>query len=414
MLSKVNKYLLYISIVIFLFGSGYKFGEYNATFGRIESSQTNIFNANSEKKELQNLDFGLFWDTWNKLEEKYVDKKKIDSKKMFYGAIKGMVASLEDPYTFFLTPDENKQTKDDMGGKFEGIGATLGTKNGQIIVIAPLKNSPAEKAGVKSGDTITKVNGDSTKTWELAYAVSKIRGEKGSKVKLTVARIEEEKEIEIEIVRDQIVVSSIELTYEKMNNKNIAVLAMSKFGDGTDSDWDKAIDEISQKYEKKEISGMVLDLRNNPGGYLQSAVYTAAEFIPTNKLVVRQEYIDGKSEDYKTMRDGMLSDIPLIILINQGSASASEILAGALRDYDRAKLVGMKSFGKGSIQEALDLRNGSGLHVTIAKWILPKGDWINGKGIEPNIQIENVVEKGNTLTRDTDQQLEKAIQEITK
>jgi carboxyl-terminal processing protease len=414
MLSRINKYLLYISVVVFLFGSGYKLGEYKATFGRIDSSNASIFNTSSDKKEIQNLDFGLFWDTWNKLGEKYVDKKKIDPKKMFYGAIKGMVASLEDPYTFFLTPEENKQTKDDMGGKFEGIGATLGTKNNQVIVIAPLKNSPAEKAGIKAGDYITKVNGEVTKTWELAYAVSKIRGEKGSKVKLTIARADEGKEIDIEIVRDQIIVSSIELEYETKNNKPIAILTMSKFGDDTDADWDKAIDEIAQKYENKEVSGMVLDLRNNPGGYLQSAVYTAAEFIPINKLVVKQEYIDGKFEEYKTMRNGKLLDIPIVVLINQGSASASEILAGALRDYGRAKLIGMKSFGKGSIQEALDLKSGAGLHVTIAKWILPKGDWINGKGIEPNIQIENVVEKGNTLTRETDIQLEKAVQEVSK
>lgn len=414
MLSKVNKYLLYISIAVFLFGSGYKLGEYKATFGKIELGKSNIFNAATDNKEIQNLDFGLFWDTWNKLEEKYVDKKKIDPKKMFYGAIKGMVASLEDPYTFFLTPEENKLTKDDMGGKFEGIGAQLGMKNTRIVVIAPIKNSPAEKAGLKSGDYIIKVNGEDAKTWELPFAVSKIRGEKGTKIKLTVFRESENKEIDFDIVRDQIIVSTVELTYENVNGKSVALLKLNKFGDDTNIDWTNAVDEIAKKFDEKQISGMVLDLRDNPGGYLQSAVYTAAEFIPIDKLVVKQEYIDGKFEDYKTMRNGLLQTIPITVLINQGSASASEILAGALRDYNRAELVGMKSFGKGSIQEALDLESGAGLHVTIAKWILPKGDWINDKGIEPAIKIENTVEIGNTLTRETDKQLQKALEEVAK
>ncbi len=411
-LNKLTKILLIFSITIFIFGSGYKLGEYNANNSKIETSNLNILNTKSNNKKLQSIDFSLFWDTWEKVEQKFVDKKKLDSKKMFFGAIKGMVASLEDPYTFFLTPDENKQSKDDLGGKFEGIGAQLGLKDGKITIIAPIKNSPSEKAGINSGDVIIKVNNESTESWTLPFAVSKIRGEKGTKVKITVLRNNEEKDFEI--TRDQIIVSSVELSFENKNNKNIAILKLTKFGDDSNAEWDKAVEEISEKWNKKELSGMVLDLRDNPGGYLQSSVYIASDFLPMGKMIVKQESTDGSNEEYKVLRQGQLLDIPVTVLINKGSASASEILSGALRDYSRAKLIGEKSFGKGSVQEALDLTGGAGLHVTIAKWVLPKGDWINGKGVEPDIKVDLNIKEGNTITRETDTQLEKAIEEVLK
>lgn len=411
-LNKVTKILLFFSFFILVFGSGYKLGEYKTTDSKIDTNTTSILNAKSSNKELSQLDFSLFWNTWEKIEEKYVDKKKLDTKKMFYGAIKGMVASIEDPYTFFLTPDENKKSKDDLGGKFEGIGAQLGLKDNRIVVVAPIKNSPAEKSGVKTGDFIVKVNGEDASKWTLTTAVSKIRGEKGSKVKLGLER--NGQIIELEITRDEIIVDSVELSFEEKDGKQIAILKLIKFGDDTDTAWDKAISQISQKWQNKEISGMVLDVRDNPGGYLQSSVYTASDFLPFGSLVVSQEATDGSSEKYKSLRNPQLPDIPLVVLINGGSASASEILSGALRDYKRAKLIGEKSFGKGSVQEALDLESGAGLHVTIAKWILPKGDWINGKGVEPDISIGLDIKDGNTITRETDAQLNKAIEEVIK
>lgn len=399
--------LLIISVGILIFGSGYKLGEYKS-----RSILPNDSFSSASAQSRNDVDFNLFWDTWDKLQQKYVDKKKIDNKKMFYGAIKGMVASVEDPYTFFLTPDENKQSKDDLGGKFEGIGAQLGLKNNQITIIAPLKNSPAERAGVRSGDYINKVDGNSTKGWTLPQAVSKIRGEKGTQVTLTVGRTD--KEIDIKITRDQIHVSSVELSYEQMANcsncQKVAYLKLNQFGDTTNTEWNNAVTEIQNKWKSKEIRAMVLDLRDNPGGYLDSAVYLASEFIPYGKLIVKQESTTGGSRDYFVQRNGLLQDIPLVILINKGSASASEILSGALRDYKRAKLVGEKSFGKGSVQEALDLKNGAGLHVTVAKWILPNGDWINGKGIEPEIKVDNTIPDGNTITKETDAQLQKALE----
>ena len=397
--NKLTNFLLILSFIILVFGSGYKLGEYkNRAF--LLNPPTN--------NQSSSINFDLFWETWNKLEERYVDQKKIDPKKMYLGAIKGMVASVEDPYTFFLTPDENKQNKDELGGKFEGIGAQLGLKDGRIIIIAPLKKSPAEMAGVKAGDYVNKVDNASTNKWTLSEAVSKIRGPKNTKVKLTLER--NGKEFDVTIVRQQIIVSSVELSYDK----NVAVLKVNQFGDNTNNEWNEAAKEISNKWINKQIVGMVLDLRDNPGGYLDSSVYLASEFLPLGKLVVKQEATIYGNKEYRVSRIGILKDIPMTILINKGSASASEIMAGALRDHDRAKLIGEKSFGKGSVQEALDLNEGAGLHVTVAKWILPNGDWINGKGIDPEIKVTNENKDGNTITKETDVQLEKAIELLTK
>jgi len=411
---KITNYLLIVSLVIFIFGSGYKLGEYRSNHSKIEGPSYNITNtaSNGKQTNLKNVDFSLFWDVWDSVEKKYVDKKKLDPTKMFYGAIKGMVASIEDPYTFFLTPDENKQSKDDLGGKFEGIGAQLGLKDGKIIIVAPLKNSPAEKAGVRAGDIINKVDGQQTKNWTLTQAVGKIRGTKGSKVKLTLER--NQKEFEVEITRDQISVSSVELSYETKNGAKIAILKLNQFGENTNEEWNKAVDEIKNLWDKKQIKGMILDIRDNPGGYLDGSVYLASEFLPLGKVVVRQESTTTENKTYYVLRNGKLKTIPMVILINKGSASASEILSGALRDYKRATLVGEKSFGKGSVQEALDVGSGAGLHVTVAKWILPNGDWINSKGIEPDIKVELKLKDGNTLTRENDNQLDKAIEVLLK
>lgn len=408
--NKLTTTLLYISAAIFLFGTGYKMGEFKSV-NRPSFPLLSAFNSSTKTKAQKDIDFSLFWDTWDKLEQKYVDKKKLNSKKMYYGAIKGMTASLEDPYTFFLTPEENKQTKEDLGGKFEGIGAQLGLKDNRVVIVAPLKESPAEKAGLKTGDVIVKVNGEAIKNWTLVQTVSKIRGPKGSTVKLGIQR--ETGTLDVEITRDEIRVPTIELSYESQ----VAILKLNQFGENTDREWTKAVTDIAAKWKSGSIKGMVLDLRDNPGGYLEAAVYLASEFLPQQKLVVKQESTNpSQTREYMVDRPGELLDIPLVVLINQGSASASEILGGALRDYKRARLIGEKSFGKGSVQEAIDLKDDAGLHVTVAKWILPKGDWINGKGIEPDIKIERKVTEATEsadLTQ-SDTQLERAMTEVVK
>lgn len=406
---KATNLLLVASVAVLLFGTGYKLGAYGSL------STIKVEKASTSGRD---IDFSMFWKVWDTVEKKYVDKKKVDKKKMYYGAIKGMVASVEDPYTFFLTPVENKQSKDGLEGKFEGIGAQLGMKENRVVVIAPLKNSPAEKAGVLAGDYILKVNNEVITGMPLTQVVSKVRGDKGTKVHLTLGR--SGKEVEIDVVRDTIRVESVETKLdEKLSSctstcDKVAYLKLNQFGDGTVDEWEQKVAEIKAKWDTGTIKGLVLDLRDNPGGYLESSVYLAGEFLEQNKLVVKQESTSYENKDYYVTRRGSLLDIPMTVLINGGSASAAEILSGALRDYKRATLVGEKSFGKGSVQEAIDLGDGMGLHVTVAKWVLPKGDWINGKGIEPQVAIKNTVPEGDTMSRENDSQLDKAVELLLK
>lgn len=403
-----------IALAIILFGSGYKLGKLNAPTISSNSIGTSLQKDAGDKVY---FDTNLFNEVRSKLREKYVDQTKIDEKKEFYGSLKGFVASLGDPYTFFLSPDENKQSKDDLGGRFEGIGAQLGLQSNQIVIIAPLKDSPAQKAGIRAGDFVIKVDDKPTRDWSLVEAVNKIRGPKGTNVKLTLMRAPSDKEFDITIERDSIQVASVETTFNsavscKSSCPQVAVLKINQFNETTNDEWDSAVDEIAKRYENGQIKGLVLDLRDNPGGFLDSAVYTGSEFVPANTLIVKQASKVNGDREYKSTRDGRLQKIPVVGLINKGSASASEILAGSLRDNRNIKLVGEKSFGKGSVQEALDLKDGAGLHVTIAKWLLPKGDWINGTGITPQIKIENKLDTANTLTAATDTQLQKAIETV--
>jgi carboxyl-terminal processing protease len=413
---KMNNFFI-IVLCAFLFVAGYRLGQnknflstnFPALFGNKNEKSGSSLPSKATQSQLnsndKNVDFDLMWEAWEKLDSKYVDKEKLDKNKMFYGAIKGVVAALEDPYTFFLTPEENKQSKESLGGRFEGIGAQLGTREGMVVVIAPLPNSPALKAGVKAGDAIIEVDGVSIKGEPITQVVSKIRGTAGTTVTLKISR--EGKMLNISIIRDKIQVNIFEVTYE---NKT-AIVKMSQFGDNTISEWTRVSEEIANKYSSGEVSSMVLDLRDNPGGYLDAAVHISSEFLPLGELIVKQESL-SKSIDYRVKRVGVLPKIPLVVIINKGSASAAEILAGALRDQKRAKLVGEKSFGKGSVQEVLELAGGAGLHVTVAKWVLPGGDWINGKGITPETEVVNTeIDKQNTVNaRKSDSQLDKALE----
>jgi len=400
--TRFTNILFAAAFVVLVFGTGYKLGQKNV--GRGGSLSNAVFQNAASKNEP--VDFSQFWEVWDLLTEKYVDQTKLNSQKMFYGAVKGMVASLDDPYTVFLTPEENKLSKDDLGGKFEGIGAQLGLKNGQIVVIAPLKDSPAEKAGVRAGDAIVEVDGKSTAKWTLFEAVSKIRGKDGTKVALTLDR--SGKEVKVSIARQEISVASVETTYEK----NIAVIKLTRFGDDTQDAWDKATQEVEALYKKGQVKAMILDMRDNPGGYLEGSVYISSEFLPFGSLVVTQEQTDKSSQKHTVLRRGKLTSIPLVVLVNKGSASAAEIVAGALQDHKRAKLVGEKTFGKGSVQEAVELKKGAGIHITVAKWILPKGTWINSKGVTPDVLVEVKEDEKNTITRQTDIQLEKALEVV--
>lgn len=400
--------LLILALLIAVFGSGYRIGEKKA----LQNPRTPSFDytvENLEEGNIRNLDFSLFWEAWNSLEEKYVDKEKLDPKTLYYGAIKGMVSSVGDSYTFFLTPEENAESKRDLAGKFSGIGAELGLRNNLIVIVTPLKNSPAQSAGVRPGDIITKVDGEKTENWTLFEAVSKIRGDEGTEVVLTMAREGEEEEIDIPITRGEIDIPFVELSYEG----NVAIVELSRFGDPTNELWDKAVKNVNTRRSQGNLDGIILDMRGNPGGLLQSAVHVSSEFLHKGDIIVTQEFAEEDPQVFASVRDGKLIGVPVVILQNEGSASASEIVAGALRDSIEAKIIGENSFGKGTVQAADELSQGAGIHVTISKWVLPGGDWIHDSGIAPDVAVENDIEDGFTLTRETDTQLDTAINVLT-
>lgn len=340
--------------------------------------------------EYQDVDFKQFWEVWNILERQYLDPQKIDPQKQIYGAIQGMTSSLEDPFTMYLPPDDQKRATEDLAGAFSGVGIQLGYKDGMLAVMAPLKGSPASNADVQAGDIIlhitdTKKNIDEdTNDMNLFEAVEKIRGTKGTPVTLKLYREGRQEPFDVTLTRDEILVPSVELTMIEKDGKKVAHIELSRFGDRTKDEWNKVVDEVVLT---PNVTGVILDVRNNPGGYLDGSIDISSEFIKDG-LVVSQQ---GRSntQKYNVVRKGRLTDLPVEVLINKGSASASEIVAGALRDRRGAKLIGENSFGKGTVQDALQLANGAGLHVTIGRWLLPNGDWIHEKGIPADVEVKD-------------------------
>ncbi len=359
------------------------------------------------------LDFSLFWDAYNKLQQYFVDPSKIDNQKITYGAISGMTSSLGDPYTSFFDPEQAKRFEQDLSGSFSGIGAEIGVRKGAITIVAPLKSTPAEKAGLKSGDIITKINNEDTTNMTSDEAVNLIRGERGTTVTLTIYREDWGETKDIIITRDTIVVPSMALSILASTGEaggkddNVAYIQIFQFDENLGSDFKKAATQILQSNAKK----IVLDLRDNPGGYLEMAQNVAGWFLKTGEVVTTEDYGDNRESDiYYAQGNGSLSDYPTVVLINEGSASASEILAGALRDNRSVKLVGQKSFGKGSVQEVINLSDGSFLKITIAKWLTPKGASISEVGLTPDVKVE-ITEKD--IEAQKDPQLNKAL-EIVK
>ena len=367
----------------------------------------------------EHVDFSLFWEAWQKLEEKYVGKENLDIQKMIYGAISGMVRSLEDPYTLFLTPDDTKTFIENVKGTFEGVGMEIGIRNGQLQVIAPLEGTPAQKAGLRAGDKIIKVDDKSTIDMTIEEAVNLIRGPKGTEVTLTIYRDEWNETKDIEIIRGVIEIPSLKLEFKEENIAcpseakgedgcfvSIAHLHLYHFSEKAVSDFNQAAIQILESDAKK----IILDLRNNPGGYLEVAQNIAGWFLEKGEIVVIEDFGGKKEQEiYKAEGNSLFLHYPLVVLINEGSASGSEILAGALRDNRGIKLIGETSFGKGSVQELERLTGGSSLKITIAKWLTPTGSLITDKGLEPDIKVELTEED---YEQDRDPQLEKAIEII--
>ncbi|MCX6765892.1 MAG: S41 family peptidase [Candidatus Moranbacteria bacterium] len=342
--------------------------------------QTIIINQDREKNRV--LDFSLFWKAWDLLKEKYVDSAKLDSRQLLYGAIKGLLQATGDPYTVFFDPEESKKFNEEIAGSFEGIGAEMGIKGGMLTIIAPLEGSPAEKAGLRAGDKVIKINGENSAEMGIEEAVDKIRGPKGTEVKLTIFRNGDKEAKEIAVQRDIINVKSVKAEFK---DNGIAYVKISRFGEDTDREFNSAANQIINQKAK----GIILDLRNNPGGYLDAAVNIASKMIPKDQVVVIEED-SGKNQKKLLTRGGdLLSQIPTIVIINEGSASASEILAGALReDRDNVTLVGKRSFGKGSVQELVPLPQDIAVKITVARWLTPKGEQINEVGINPDVEVD--------------------------
>ena len=359
--------------------------------------------ANENEGKVEEVDFSIFWESWRKLERNYLNKKEIDYQAMVYGAIKGMVGSLDDPYTTFFKPKESKDFDEELSGKYEGVGMEITIRNGKLTVVSPFEGSPAQEAGLKPGDAILEVGGVSTEDLPIEESVEMIKGPEGTKVILTVQRSSWAGPKEIEVQREVIKIPT--LSWELLESE-IALIKIYQFNAIVGSEFKKAALEILAS----GAEGVIVDLRNNPGGFLDMAEDIAGWFVEKGEIIVIQDFGEGKERQvYKSRGPSSFFGCPTVVLINQGSASGAEILAGALRDRNEAKLVGETSFGKGSVQEKISLSDDSSLKITIAKWLTPNGSSIDEVGLSPDFEVE--------LTEDDwdnncDPQLEKAIEVV--
>ena len=399
------RWVIILVIVCGAYYSGFQSGKKGFTF------EPKDFKVINKIQIPATVDYNLLWKALDVVGTKYIEKDSINQQKVLFGAVKGAVESLGDPYTTFFEPKILESFKTDLKGSFGGIGAEVGKKNNNIVIVAPIDDTPAKRAGLLAKDIIVSVDGQSTQDWSVDQAVDKIRGPKGTPVTLSIFREGKDKPFDVKIVRDVIEIKSVKLSYKESEvdgqKKTIAVITLSRFGDDTKGLFEKAVTEILNK----NVSGVVLDLRNDPGGYLQTAVDVASSWLKTGNLVVSEARSDGSNIEFNAQGPSRLAGIKTVVLINGGSASAAEILAGALRDHNIAKLIGEKSFGKGSVQELVDLPGGGAVKVTVAKWITPGGKNLNHDGLQPDFEVKLTEEDFNT---NKDPQMEKAVEELNK
>lgn len=374
-----------------------------------------VLNASSTSSgDGEKIDFSLFWKSWNLINKKFYGS--IDDSKRLDGAIAGMVQSMGDPYTVYMEPSASQQFKSDLEGVFDGIGAELTVRNSLLTVVSPLEASPAEKAGIKGGDVIVEIDGKKAADMSFGDAIDAIRGQKGTPVTLTIARADTEKPFPVTVSRDTIVVKSVKTSSVGVDN-SVAYIKVNQFGDDTTELFKAALQDAKNTGKK----GIIVDLRNNGGGYLNAAVDMIGMLIPSKpesseanlqkRVAVVEKFKGDTQETHAAKTDPILDTLPMAIIVNGGSASASEIFSGALKDYGRATLVGTKTFGKGSVQELQELPNGGSIKVTIAKWFTPLGTGIDGTGIEPDLAVE--LPEGQEMNT-SDIQVSKALEAISK
>jgi carboxyl-terminal processing protease len=383
---------------------------------------TSLVNKNSEVASSDAVDFNSFWKVWNLINYKYVSTDGPDSQEKVWGAISGLVGSLDDPYSVFFPPEEAKIFESDISGEFQGVGMEIGIRNNTLVVIAPLKGTPAEKSGILPGDKIIKIDDTISSDMPIGEAVRLIRGPVGEDVTLTIIRDKEEKPINIKITRGVIAIPTIDTkviestgsstgvennntNITQKNNSDVFVISLYNFSANSAN----LFRESLRKFVLSGKTKLIIDLRGNPGGYLESSVDIASWFLPAGKIIVQEDFGSrGKGKVYRSKGYDIFKDnLKMAILVNGGSASASEILAGALQEHGKAILVGTQTFGKGSVQELVKITDKASLKITVAKWLTPNGVSISKAGLTPNVVVEVTkkdIESGN------DPQLNKAIE----
>lgn len=397
-----SKYNLSVVLTVIVF---FFVGVYVGASNRSEIEKVTGVTHKDTAVETQ-TDFAPFWKAWNLINEKSPDAKNITDQDRVYGAISGLVGSLNDPYSVFFTPTEAKAFQEDIAGNFSGVGMEVGMKNKILTVIAPLKNTPAERAGIQPGDQILKIDETVTSGMDTDQAIKLIRGDKGTVVKLTIFREGFKQPKEFSITRDIINTPTLD---SELRSDGIFVIKLYSFSATSPGLFNQAI----KKFYESGSSKLILDLRGNPGGYLEAAVDISSWFLPSNDVVVTEDYgNDQKPKVYRSRGYYPFNEnLKMMILINGGSASASEIVAGALQDHGKAKLVGSQSFGKGSVQEVVDLTKNTLLKITVAKWLTPNGNHIHEKGLTPDYKVELTQAD---LDAKKDPQMNKAVELLLK
>lgn len=394
------------------FVSGYLFGRSEPVQGPLafldvlqpataRATQDGVLTSDEQQR------FKIFWETWQVVERDFYDKSQIDHQKLIYGAIKGMVDAVGDPYTVYQTPAQRELSDTDLRGSFDGIGIQVDMKDNRLTVVAPIEGSPAEAAGFRPGDVVLAVDGKSLSGKTLNDTVGLIRGQRGTPVTLTVLRPDTTEPLEITVVRAEIKLKSVRA---RMMDDQIGYVRISSFSANTGTEIANGVKELVGQ----QARGIVLDLRNNPGGYLSTSVEAAAQFVDPGTVVLYQQSGNGDRKTYRTEGGGTASQVPIVVLVNKGSASASEILAGALRDNGRAILVGEKTFGKGTVQNVHELSDKSGLRVTTAQWLTPSENPIQGVGLSPDrvVEMPATATISSEATRAEDPQLDAAVRHL--
>jgi carboxyl-terminal processing protease len=336
--------------------------------------------SNSANTEVETDDLEKVEQAYELILNRYVEQ--VEQEKLIEGAIQGMISALKDPYSVYMDKETSKQFTQTLESSFEGIGAEVGMVDGKIVIISPFKNSPAEKAGIKPNDEIVKINGKSVEGLDLNKATSKIRGEKGTTVTIEIARKGLKEPLTFKVKRDKIPLETVHSDVKKYDGKKIGYIEITSFSENTAADFKKQLKAL----ENDHIKGLIIDVRGNPGGLLYSVEEILKEFVPNDKPYVQIEKRDGKKQRFFSSLSEK-KEYPVAVLVNKGSASASEILAGALQEAAGYQIVGEKTFGKGTVQQAMPMEDGSNIKLTLFKWLTPNGNWIHKKGIKPDVKV---------------------------